>query len=114
MSAPFFNPHLKALYRQKRSPNPKTGASFSISKILTLAHHHNVGRLGSLGTFGDFKLDLIAFVKNLEPLLLNGRKMDEDVISIISGNEPKPLLLIKPFYSTFGHHNSPPLLSGLK
>jgi hypothetical protein len=32
----------------------------------------------------------------------------EDIISIISGNEPKALLLIKPFYTTFGHYNSPP------
>jgi hypothetical protein len=34
--------------------------------------------------------------------------VNEDIISVISGNEPKTLLLIKPFYTTFGHYNSPP------
>jgi hypothetical protein len=33
----------------------------------------------------------------------------EDVISVVSGNETIALLLIKPFYTTFGHYNSPPL-----
>jgi hypothetical protein len=32
----------------------------------------------------------------------------EDIISVVSGNKPKALLLIKPFYFTFGHYNSPP------
>jgi hypothetical protein len=99
---------------QKRSPNPEIGASFFISKIPILAHHDNVGRLGALGPLGDFKLDLIAFVKHLKPVLFDGGEMHEDVISIVSGNESKTLLLIKPFYTTFGHYNSPPLFSELK
>jgi hypothetical protein len=32
----------------------------------------------------------------------------EDIISVISGNEPIALLLVKPFHTTFGHYNSPP------
>jgi hypothetical protein len=39
--------------------------------------------------------------------------MDEHVISVILGNEPIALLLVKPFHPTFGHYNSPPFLSGL-
>jgi hypothetical protein len=34
--------------------------------------------------------------------------VNENIISVISGNEPVALLLIKPLYTTFGHHNSPP------
>jgi hypothetical protein len=34
--------------------------------------------------------------------------VNEDIIPIVSGNEPKALLLIKPFHTTFGHYNSPP------
>jgi hypothetical protein len=34
--------------------------------------------------------------------------VNEDIISVVSGNEPIALLLIKPFYFTFGHYNSPP------
>jgi hypothetical protein len=32
----------------------------------------------------------------------------EDIIPVVSGNEPIALLLIKPIYTTFGHYNSPP------
>jgi hypothetical protein len=32
----------------------------------------------------------------------------EDIISVVSGNEPIALLLVKPFHTTFGHYNSPP------
>jgi hypothetical protein len=39
--------------------------------------------------------------------------VDEDITSIVPGNEPIAFLLIKPFNTTFGHHNSPPLFSGL-
>jgi hypothetical protein len=34
--------------------------------------------------------------------------VNEDIISIVSRNEPITLLLIKPFHFTFGHYNSPP------
>jgi hypothetical protein len=59
---------------------------------------------------GNLKLYLVAFVKDLESILLNGGKMDKDITSIISGNEPIALLLIKPFDTTFGHYNSPPFI----
>jgi hypothetical protein len=34
--------------------------------------------------------------------------VNEDIIPVVSGNETKALLLIKPFDTTFGHYNSPP------
>jgi hypothetical protein len=59
---------------------------------------------------GNLELYLVAFVKDLETILLNGGEMDEDITSIISGNEPIALLLVKPFDTTFGHYNSPPFV----
>jgi hypothetical protein len=38
----------------------------------------------------------------------------KDITPIISGDKPKTLLLVKPFYFSFGHYNSPPLLSKLR
>jgi hypothetical protein len=73
--------------------------------------YDDVRRLGTLGTVGNFELYLIAFIKDLEPVLLDGREVNEDIISAVSGNETKALLLIKPFNTTFGHYNSPPLFS---
>ncbi len=73
-----------------------------------LAHHDNIGCLWALRTFGNLELDLIAFVKGFESIPFNGGEVNEDIISVISGNESKALLLIKPFHTTFGHYNSPP------
>ena len=73
-----------------------------------LAHYDNVGCLWAFRTIGNLELYLIAFIEGFKPLSLNGRKVYEDIISVVSGNEPIALLLIKPFYTTFGHYNSPP------
>jgi hypothetical protein len=73
-----------------------------------LAHYNNIGCLWAFGTILYLELYLIAFIKGFETLPLNGGEMYEDIISIISGNEPEAFLLIKPFYTTFGHYNSPP------
>jgi len=73
-----------------------------------LAHYDNVGCLWALRTVGNLELYLIAFIEGFKAISLNGRKVNEDIISVVSGNEPIALLLIKPFYTTFGHYNSPP------
>ncbi len=73
-----------------------------------LAHDDNIGCLWTLWTFGNLELYLIALVEGFESIPFNGGEVNEDIISVISGNEPVALLLIKPFYTTFGHHNSPP------
>jgi hypothetical protein len=59
---------------------------------------------------GNLELYLVALVKDLKSILLNGGEMDEDITSVIPGNEPIALLLIKPFNTTFGHYNSPPFV----
>jgi hypothetical protein len=59
---------------------------------------------------GNLELYLVAFVKDLKSVLLDGGEMDKNITSIISGNEPVALLLIKPFDTTFGHYNSPPFV----
>ncbi len=73
-----------------------------------LAHHNDICCVWALRTLGDLELYLIALIEGFESIPLNGGEMNEDIISVISGNEPKTLLLIKPFYTTFGHYNSPP------
>ncbi len=73
-----------------------------------LAQNHNIRCLGTFRTVGNLELYLIALVKGLKSIPLDGGEVNEDIISIIPGNESKPFLLIKPFYTTFGHYNSPP------
>jgi hypothetical protein len=94
---------------KKKTPVKKTGVFFyfSLTKF-HLAHYDNVGCLWALGTIGNLKLYLIAFIEGLKPISLNGGEVYENIISVVSGNEPIALLLIKPFYTTFGHYNSPP------
>jgi len=93
----------------KKTPEEKPGVFFSFSLTeLFLAHNDNIGCLWTFRTIGNLELHLIAFIEGFKPLPLNGRKVHEDVISVVSGNEPIALLLVKPFYTTFGHYNSPP------
>jgi hypothetical protein len=90
------------------------GASFKVENIFVLAYHDNICCLQSFRTLGNLELDLIAFIKRFETISLDGGEVNEDIISIVSGNEPEALLLIKPFYFTFGHYNSPPFHFRLK
>jgi hypothetical protein len=78
-----------------------------------LAHYNNIGCLWAFRTIGNLELYLIAFIKGFESILLDGGEVNEDITSIISGNESVALLLVKPFDTTFGHYNSPPLFSEL-
>ncbi len=79
-----------------------------------LAYYDNIGCLQPFRTLGNLKFYLVAFIKGFEPVPLNGGEVNEDIISVVSGNEPEALLLIKPFYFTFGHYNSPPFHFRLK
>lgn len=92
----------------KKAPVNIRGASFGVEGIFVLAYHNNICCLKPFRTLGNLELYLIAFVKGFESIPLNGGEVNEDIISIVSGNEPEALLLIKPFYFTFGHYNSPP------
>jgi hypothetical protein len=77
------------------------------------AHNGDVRRLRTFWSLGNLKLYFIAFVKDFKSILLNRGIVNEDITSIISGNEPITFLLVKPFNTTFGHYNSPPLLAEL-
>ena len=52
-----------------RDLNPLPGSEGLLSRLLYL---HHVNRLQALLSLGDFKLNLVPFMKNLEPLLFNG------------------------------------------
>jgi len=96
----------------KKRPQAKPPGVFFFFRSMNLylgPYHDNVRRLGTLRTVGNFELYFIALVKDFEPILLDGGEVNEDIISAVAGNESEALLLIKPFYTTFGHYNSPPL-----
>jgi len=84
--------------------------AFPIFNLISLdsAQDDDVGRLWTLRTFGYLELYLITLVKDFESIPLDGGEVNEDIIPVVSGNETKALLLIKPFDTTFGHYNSPP------
>jgi hypothetical protein len=97
--------------KKRKKPREPPGSLPCVGSISALADYDNVCCLQSFRTLRNLELYLIAFVKGLEAVPLNGGEVNEDIISVVSGNEPKTLLLIKPFYSTFGHYNSPPFFS---
>ncbi len=101
-------------FRMQKRLRKKYGASFGVKGIVGLAYHNHVGCLEPFGPLGDVELDFIALVKGFEAIPLNGGEVNEDIISVVSGNESKALLLIKPFYTTFSHYNSPPFHFELK
>ena len=93
----------------KRNPRFYPGVSFKfVEGVSFSAKNRHVCRLQSFRTLRNLKLHLIAFVKGLKPVLFDGGEVYEDIASVISGDEPIALLLIKPLYTTFGHYNSPP------
>ncbi len=78
---------------------------------MLLAHYNNVRCLWAFRTVGNLELHFIAFVQGLKPIFLNGGEVNEDIISVVSRNEPVAFFLVKPFDTTFGHYNSPPFFS---
>ena len=90
--------------------------AFPIFNFMSLdsAQDDDVRRLWTLRTFGYLELYLITLVKDFESIPLDGGEVNEDIISIVSGNESEALLLVKPFNTTFGHYNSPPFISGIR
>ena len=99
---------------KRRSPTPEHGASFLHLGEFDLTHHDDVRCLLTLRTVRNFELHLISFGEGLKSLPVDGGEVNENVISVIPGNESEALLFIEPFHSTFGHPNSPPFISGLK
>jgi hypothetical protein len=98
----------------KKKPQAGAWGLFFILGEFDLPHHDHVRCLLTLRTVRNLELHLVTFGEGLKSFPINGGEVNENVISVIPGNESEALLFIKPFHSTFGHPNSPPFISGLK
>src|ERR687883_567247 len=67
----------------------------------------NVHRLQSLRALGDVELHRLALGQRLEPLLLDGGVVNEDVLLTIPRDEPIPLRITEPLHLS-GCHSLPP------
>src|SRR6266487_6171267 len=74
--------------------------------------HRDVGGLQTLRAFRYFKFHGRAFIKATVPLGLKGRKVDEDILSILPLNKAVALGGVKPLHCTFFFHL--PIPSSLK
>lgn len=71
----------------------------------------HVGRLRSFGPLHNVELDILAFLKRLESLALQGGIVDEDVFATIEPDETEPFPIIEPLHRTFRLHKTPPFLN---
>ncbi len=78
-----------------RTPIEKSEASFSLepNEFLFQPKMTTFVAGGTLRTPGNLELHLVVFVKDFKSIPLNGGEVNEDIISIFSGNEPITLLL---------------------
>ena len=73
---------------------------------------HDIGGLGSLLGVDDFEFNRVAFCQALEPLSLNGGKVDKYIArAIVFCDETITFLIVKPLY--FASHCSSPLMSNM-
>ena len=71
-----------------------------------LVNDDDVAGLKSLGALFNSELNLLAFLQVLEPLALNGREVDKDIIAAFASEEAIALGPIEPFdctVDTFRH-----------
>src|SRR5512138_2830872 len=68
--------------------------------VWLLAHHCYVAGLRSFGSLFNIELDLLSFGQVAEAIALNGRKMDEDVLSTFALNETETLDTVEPLDRT--------------
>jgi hypothetical protein len=64
---------------------------------------YDIDRLESFGAFFNIETDRITFRQRPETISLYGREVDENVISLIGGDEAKTLCIVKPLYETIRH-----------
>jgi hypothetical protein len=74
---------------------------------LPLPNHLHTGSLRTLGAIGDFTFNFVSLIERFESFSLNGRKMNEYVLSVFHCYESIPLLLVEPLNLTF--HVLPPV-----
>jgi len=89
-----------------RIKNPRDfSQGFFVSDSQLLDDDH-VARLKTLGALFNIELDLLAFLQVLETLALNGREVDEDILTAIASEEAIALRSIEPLdctVDTFRH-----------
>ena len=68
--------------------------------------------LGPLGASFLDETDPFPFTQGLESFTFNGTIVNKHVTSVVRFDEPKPLAVIEPFYSTFRHFLIPSLNCG--
>ena len=69
----------------------------------------NVGGLRSLGTFGDFELDRVAFLQALIAFRTDRAVVYENIGAVGAADEPVALCVVKPLHCAFQSFHVPPL-----
>lgn len=69
-----------------------------------LADLHDVRRLGTLGTLGDFEFHFVVLIQGTETGSLDGREVNENVGAIGPSDETETLALVEPLYTTAFSH----------
>ena len=68
----------------------------------------NVGRLGTLRSLDDFKLDRISFLQSAIAVTYDCGIVDKNIRAIIAPDEAIALRIVEPFYSS-SHRDCPPI-----
>jgi hypothetical protein len=71
---------------------------------LSTLESHYVRGLQSFRTFGDFKFNSLPLVQGSITISLNGREMDEYVLSRLALNKTESLACIEPLYCSLFFH----------
>src|SRR3972149_3619512 len=74
-------------------------------RFCSLTGHPYTRGLRTLGALRNFEFHLISLFQRFKPLRLNGRVMNEDILTTCHFDKPKPLLIVEPLDSTFRHCN---------
>lgn len=61
---------------------------------------YDIDRLESFRAFFNIETDRITFRQGPETVSLDGREVNENIISLLGGDESKTLCIVKPFYQT--------------
>jgi len=72
----------------------------------------DVRSLRSLCALHDLEFNVFSLFQGLESISLQRGIMNEDIITALKANEPKPLPIVEPFNRTFCLHKHTPFLNG--
>src|SRR5689334_18199120 len=90
---------------QKKGPveNAKGGPPAALIEFRVALEHLHVLCLPALGTFDDGELHRLSFLQAAETVGLNCREMDENVLTILTGNKAVTLRVIEPLNCSLFH-----------